>query len=68
MYNFESDSSLIIYVSRRNHQTAGVLFGPSRGPVQRPWSSSPLAAVLRSRPDRFFGLRGSRPRSTCVSI
>ena len=60
MYNFESDSSLIIYVSRRNRQTAGVSFGLSRGPAERPWPTSP-APVARS-------LSSSRPRFTCVSI
>lgn len=65
MYNFESDSSLIIYVSRRNRQTAGVLFRMGRGPSERPWSPTRHPARLAARTS--FA-RGSRPRFTCVSI
>lgn len=49
MYNFESDYSLIIYVSRRNRQTGGVFyFGciPGRPSVRR---RHPPFSVARSR-------------------
>lgn len=42
MYNFESDSSLIIYVSRRNRQTAGVFY---LGRSERPPAAAPAAAA-----------------------
>lgn len=49
MYNFENDSSLIIYVRRLNRQTAGVLFGLSRGPAATVVSNA-LLARSRSEP------------------
>lgn len=66
MYNFESDSSLIIYVSRRNRQTA-VFYSP-RSPPAAAWRLPGPSVIV----DRWAGRPAQRARAplrlTCVYI